>query len=404
MSEQVSGFLKPLAEAIDELDLPVEGSVLVEVFALADRLNAKVLGSVADHDEAEMWRSDGATSMTAWLRYHARRSGRDAANCTKTARRLRQLPVTAAAYDDGALSGGQMQAIVANITDRTAGLFAEHEPGIVPTLIRLSVRDTADAMQLWARRAEALLGDDHDETPPHRSLHLSRTLDGRRETRGSFDPEGGSVVETALRLAQTQDVDGEPPRNAAHRRADALVDVCRWFLDHQSHRRGGRHRPHLNVISTLADLESRGQARLVDGTILDSATIRRLFCDAEVHRVFVAGRSSILDYGTTTRTVPANLFNALVIRDMHCRFPGCDRPPEWCEAHHVRWVTDGGPTVLDNLVLECSRHHHLLHTSGWQAKLLPDSTLAVTTPDGRVLESKPPPRGLRRRAMAIPRR
>ncbi|MGH9110858.1 MAG: HNH endonuclease signature motif containing protein, partial [Acidimicrobiales bacterium] len=123
----------------------------------------------------------------------------------------------------------------------------------------------------------------------------------------------------------------------------------------------------------------------------DSTTLQRLCCDAGVHRVFVAGRSSILDYGTTTRTIPANLWAALVIRDRHCRFPGCDRPPDWSEAHHIRWVTHGGPTCLDNLALACSRHHHLLHTPGWQAKLLPDATLEITTPTGQIHQSRPPP-------------
>jgi hypothetical protein len=83
------------------------------------------------------------------------------------------------------------------------------------------------------------------------------------------------------------------------------------------------------------NLETRGQGRLPDGTILAATSVQRLFCDAGLHRVFTTGRSSILDYGTTTRTVPANLYNALIIRDQHCRFPGCDRPPEWTEAHHV---------------------------------------------------------------------
>ncbi len=39
-----------------------------------------------------------------------------------------------------------------------------------------------------------------------------------------------------------------------------------------------------------------------------------------------------------------------MIRDEHCRFPGCDRPSRWCEGHHVIWVTAGGPTELGNLV------------------------------------------------------
>jgi hypothetical protein len=128
----------------------------------------------------------------------------------------------------------------------------------------------------------------------------------------------------------------------------------------------------------------------LDGSVLDATSLQRLFCDAGIHRVVTNGPSSILDYGTTTRTVPAPLYNALVIRDRQCRFPGCDRPPEWCEAHHVRWVTDGGTTALENLTLVCSRHHHLLHTPGWDAKLLPDATLEVTDPHGRTHTSAPP--------------
>jgi hypothetical protein len=57
----------------------------------------------------------------------------------------------------------------------------------------------------------------------------------------------------------------------------------------------------------------------------------------------------VLDYGSATRAVPANLFNALVVRDRHCRFPGCDRPATWTDAHHVVHVQDGGPTCPTNL-------------------------------------------------------
>jgi 5-methylcytosine-specific restriction protein A len=80
-----------------------------------------------------------------------------------------------------------------------------------------------------------------------------------------------------------------------------------------------------------------------------------------------------------------------VLRDRHCRHPGCDRGPQWCEAHHVRPWSEGGPTELANLVMGCSRHHHLWHLAGWSVKLLPDGEFHVTTPDGRDLVSRPPP-------------
>ena len=134
----------------------------------------------------------------------------------------------------------------------------------------------------------------------------------------------------------------------------------------------------------------RAGATSVDGTRLDRPTLERLLCDAALHRVLTSGRSTILDYGTTTRTIPTPLYNTLVIRDRHCRFPGCDRPPAWCEGHHVRPWEHGGPTQLPNLVLLCSRHHHLLHTPRWHTKLLPDATLEVTDPQGDTRTTTPP--------------
>ena len=79
-----------------------------------------------------------------------------------------------------------------------------------------------------------------------------------------------------------------------------------------------------------------------------------------------------------------DLFTALVVRDGHCRLvPGCDRGPAWCDAHHVVPWEDGGPTSLDNMVLGCSRHHHLLHRQHWRQHLARDGTLTIETPDGR---------------------
>ena len=376
-----------LAEAIDDYTIPLDGDALAEAFALADRLQAKLVDAVAGFDTAQLWDIDGATSMTAWLRDRAGLTGRRARHLTSTARRLRSLPVTAAAWETGELSGGQVDAIVAAVDDATVDLFADHEPELVPTLAALSTTDTVRAMAIWKAHATA------DGTPPDdtdRALHLNRTLDGSGALNGTLTPEGYSLVKTALRLAETADGDGDPVRSPAQRRHDALVDLCRHFLDHQHTRRGGRHRPHLNVIVDLDDLETGRGGQAVDGFPLDATTVSRLLCDSALHRVLVAGRSTILDYGTATRTIPVNLWNALVIRDQGCRTGDCDRGPDWCEAHHVIPFSEGGETSLANLVLQCSRHHHIAHLPGWHLKLLPDGTLEVTDPNGRTRTTRPP--------------
>jgi hypothetical protein len=272
--------------------------------------------------------------------------------------------------------------VVANLSPRTVGAFAADEAGVVPVLVPLNVAQATDAMGVWRHRAEALV--DEPEIPePRRRLHLSRTLGGRHELSGSLDAEGGAVVATAIRLALRNDREAR----LSARQGEALVDVCRWFLDHQRVGAGGRHRPHLNL---LVDLE-RFEGAVVDGAALDRPSTERLACDAVLHRVVTRGRSTILDYGRATRTVPAPLWATLVVRDRHCRFPDCDRPSGWCEGHHVRHWRDGGSTSLDNLVLMCSRHHHRCHLPGWSAKLRPDATFEVTGPDGRHLVSRAPP-------------
>ena len=305
-----------------------------------------------------------------------------------------------AAYRDGSLSGGQLEAIMACLTDKLTPEFAEAEAGMVPRLLGLSVADVGRVMQAWAHAAKDALQEDQPDNDegglPERSLHHSRTLDGRGELSASLDPEANAIVDCALRLATTDDVEGEPERTPAHRRADALVEICRFFLDNQDTETGGRHRPHLNVFTDYENLVdptgTAGGGWLADGSLLDGRTIQRLACDAGFHRVVTAGRSSILDYGHKHQHVPTNLFNALVARDRGCRFPGCDRPAKWTEAHHILHWAQHGPTAIGNLVLLCSRHHHLLHLPGWHIKLLPDATVEVTRPNGQVLVDRPPGR------------
>jgi HNH endonuclease len=78
------------------------------------------------------------------------------------------------------------------------------------------------------------------------------------------------------------------------------------------------------------------------------------------------GRSLILDLGRRTPVVSAAQHRALAHRDGGCGFPGCDRPPEWCDGYHIEHWVDGGRTDLDNLVLLCRRHHVACHEGGWR--------------------------------------
>jgi hypothetical protein len=378
-----------LTTAIEELDVPADGAALVEVLGLHDRLACKVNDALGAFDAEHGWALDHDASLAGWLRNHAGLTGQAAHRLARRAKLLRQLPVTRAAWADGRLSPGQVDAVVAHLTERTVGVFAEHEAEVIPTLVPLPTVDVVIAMRLWKERAEATL-DERDRPEDVRELHLSQTLGGTWVGRTTLDSEGGSVVRTALRLAETRDAEGDE-RTPARRRADALVDIARHYLDHQTEKRGGRHRPHVNVVITLDELEQRRTGgRFDDGGTAPASTVEALLCDCNLHRVITDGAGTILDYGRSTRTTPVNLFNALLVRDGHCRAPECDVPGDRCDSHHVVPWEDGGPTDLDNLVLKCKRHHHLHHQPGWRDTLLPDGTYVVTDPRGRTRTTRPP--------------
>ena len=84
-----------------------------------------------------------------------------------------------------------------------------------------------------------------------------------------------------------------------------------------------------------------------------------------------------------TRTIPAPIRTALALRDKGCRFPGCDRPQEWTDGHHIQHWADHGATELPNLVSLCRRHHRIVHERGWTIRLEPDGSVAVAEPRGR---------------------
>ncbi len=101
------------------------------------------------------------------------------------------------------------------------------------------------------------------------------------------------------------------------------------------------------------------------GGELTPGQLRRMLCDARIVPVVLGERSEPLDVGRAQRTVSDPLRRLVAARDRGCAHPGCDRPPSWCEVHHVIEWQHGGPTSIDNLVMLCGAHHDQIHTTEW---------------------------------------
>ena len=122
--------------------------------------------------------------------------------------------------------------------------------------------------------------------------------------------------------------------------------------------------------NTLAGQVREAAGTLATGERLSASEIRRLACTSGILPRVLDGTSQPLDQGRTKRLFTPTQRLALADRDLGCTWPGCDRPPSWCEAHHLnQWETDHGNTNLNNGALDCSRHHHHIHTHHIQGRL-----------------------------------
>jgi hypothetical protein len=320
------------------------------------RLEAEWLALTAELDRRQAWAIDGSLSAGAWLARHGDLPASTAREKVRVARKLENMPATAAAFAAGAVGWAHVRCLARALNDRTRDAFARDEAMLLEQARNLDAEQFAVVVRRW----ESLVDQDGPKPPAfdrrRNAVRLAESFQGRWFGALNLDAESGAIVSHAIdaiaeELFRTGDA-AASLRPAAERRAEALVELARRGLAS-----GQAARP---LVIVHLDLDPEA-ARLDDGTMVRGETARRLACDASVARVITAGGSQILDLGRSTRTPSATQRRALSAIHDTCAFPGCRRPFRWCELHHLTHWLDGGPTDLDNLLPLCSRHHHLHH-------------------------------------------
>ena len=104
-------------------------------------------------------------------------------------------------------------------------------------------------------------------------------------------------------------------------------------------------------------------AGLIDGTPIDIEDLRHIACDAGIVPAIFAADGQPLYMGRKQRAATAAQKLALIARDKQCA--GCGMRASACDAHHIIWWDDDGPTDITNLVLLCPKCHKKVHKHGY---------------------------------------
>lgn len=129
----------------------------------------------------------------------------------------------------------------------------------------------------------------------------------------------------------------------------------------------GARQPAVRVLVSADQLAARSGRGHIEGvaTPVSMATVERIACADGIAPILFENGEPI-DLGRTRRLFSPAQHTVLAARDGGCRVDGCDRPPEWCEGHHIKhWQRDGGTTDISNGILLCRYHHMLVHNNGW---------------------------------------
>jgi len=346
---------------------------LVELRRVIDLLDVEFARRLRLFEARRGYLSERAATLVAWLRGRCRMSASAAVQQAEVARRLPELPETGRAVTDGEI-GFHHAAVIARCASevgvaevrRVETTLVDAARKLDPGRLRLVTRHLRHCVD--PDGALDATNDEHER----RWLSISQTYGGMFVIDGQLDAEGGALVRAAIDALDRPAKDED--RTARQRRADALVELATRQLQGGALPEVAGQRPHVTVtvpIETLRRGDDAGAAEMSWAGPVPRETARRVACDASVTRITVSASGEPMSAGRTARTVPPAMRRALVVRDRGCRFPGCDRPPEWTDAHHLRHWADGGETALDNLVLLCRRHHRAVHELGVELAAAP---------------------------------
>lgn len=293
----------------------------------------------------------------------------------------------AQAQTDGSINAAHAALIVKTV-DKLPG--QAQEPWVEPFLVQHAQQFDPDTLSKLAERLTATLNPDGtepkiEEQRRRRDFTLGKRANGTSRASGELTAELTEYLEAffdayAAPVPESHGVKDQ--RSAGQRRHDAILTGLQMLLRSGEMPASGGITCSVILTSDLEDwVAGTGTATTGHGSIVATAEAQR-WTDAQTrfyHLVTGAGQRLEL-YTSRQRCFTEAQRLALAVRDGGCSFPGCDMPPQRCQAHHVVEYREHGPTSIDNAALLCGYHHRSFEKLGW----------AVRFTDGRP-EWIPPP-------------
>lgn len=292
------------------------------------------------------------------------------------------LPAVAAAQAAGVVSSEHARVIASTLDELPSSVdpsdVSTAEQQLVTAATRLRPREVGVVGQriLAHLNPDGVLASD-EEHARQRSFALIPEANGGYRATGRLTPAcGAQLLAWLTPRSAPQPADQAAsllvPDSRSHgqRMHDALEELAGLAVRRTELVDSGA--PAQVIISLTADqLQSRdGWAETSFGQLITVSQALRLADEAAISLLLRDARGVVLSQGRAKRIATRSQTLALIARDRGCTFPDCDKPPEWCQRHHIVAWADGGNTDLSNLTLVCGFHHREFERGGWRCQMV----------------------------------
>ena len=141
---------------------------------------------------------------------------------------------------------------------------------------------------------------------------------------------------------------------------------------------GGRPSADITIVQHLSADGTDAFAEIAGGGVIPPSVLEEYFCGARIKGVVFSHEGLPLWHSHAKRLATKAQVSAL--RALYGACAGCGADMWVCQGHHIKPVSQGGPTNIDNMMLLCWACHQKVHHHSWQV-----------VPDGRGLYTIAPP-------------
>ena len=329
----------------------------VAVMSAAQTTAARVVAGVERH-------GDGGVQVLADA---AGMSRRDAHSQVKTAKTIEATPAVRDAVEEGRVSSANAKRL-AEVIEKTSAEAVSSDRELLAKAESMRPEQFTREARRWATDRQGDGGEaDYRRLRAKRCLRIWDTDDGMVRLHGEFDPVTGRRIGNRLQAEARRlyDADKKQASSDSERRsfhqcmADALdaltvnniTATSKPFAD-------------ICVVAHVDDETGKLVAELAGGDRLPRAVLEELACNAKFTGVVYDREGKPIWRTHSVRTATEAQRQILIAQYGGCFH--CGANPAMCQIHHIKPVSQGGSTRLDNMVPVCWDCHQKIHHHRWQ--------------------------------------